>query len=478
MDLFIWSGACSFIANTLIGLFVYTRNPRRPENTLFALFSIAVSGWSVGSTTANIIKNQELALTFVRGHYFFGIWLSPLYLHFIRTLTKSKDRFGRIASQAGLFFSGLLTLALFSPQFIKGLRLIPGTSFRISNPGPIYYAFFLFFAIYMGLVIRELFISLRSNIGISLFQFKCLILANCIAIFAGFEYFSRVFGLFDTPPFDDFILVLYVFVLAFAITRYYLFDLETLTEALHRERLATIGLISASINHEIRNPLFIAKGLLQSHLELHKDRLDPETETALQKSVRQIDRVFDMMQRLKKFTQASTKSISEPGTSQACIKTALEIALEMLLLELSSKKITIEQQIADGLPPVEIDQKELEGAFFNLMLNACQAMPDGGCLGITTQTLKNQIVVEIKDTGQGIERNRQKRIFEPFVSSKGEKGTGLGLYITRQLIENHGGSIRVESTPGLGTTFKLSLKIYSSLPHNGKTTRNESRAIN
>ncbi len=142
------SGIISFFANLLIGLFVYSRNPKKSENILFCIFSMTIAGWSVGSFFENIIPNRELALTVLRTNYLFGIWLPAVYIHFVYSFTPITAR-KTIVLRVAYLSSALLSTLIYTPLFIKDLRLLQKEPypFLISSPGPIYYIFFIYFCL-------------------------------------------------------------------------------------------------------------------------------------------------------------------------------------------------------------------------------------------------------------------------------------------------------------------------------------------
>ena len=240
MDFFVSSGLYSFFANAAIGLFVYTRNPKRPVNIFFALFSLTVSGWSCGSFLENIITNKTIALCVLRSNYLFGAWLPPIYMHSVYAFTERMTRVNKKKLQISYVISALLTPIVFTSAFIPNLRKIEGTDFYISQPGPFYYFFFVFFALSMIEVISHTTFQIRQYHGKQKTQVKYMTVANAIAIFAGFEYFSRVFGLVKSPPLDDYILVAYMIVVAYAIVRHQLMDIEVII----KKTLVFAGLFS------------------------------------------------------------------------------------------------------------------------------------------------------------------------------------------------------------------------------------------
>ena len=128
--------------------------------------------------------------------------------------------------------------------------------------------------------------------------------------------------------------------------------------------------------------------------------------------------------------------------------------------ELAKKQVTIEQNLDPVLEPMDIDQNLLYRAFLNLFVNAVQAMPDGGTLFVdssqASEGQKKNVVVRITDTGIGISEEKLEMIFTPFYTNK-NRGTGLGLAIVKNIIEEHNGTIDVESESGKGATFIITL---------------------
>jgi signal transduction histidine kinase len=111
---------------------------------------------------------------------------------------------------------------------------------------------------------------------------------------------------------------------------------------------------------------------------------------------------------------------------------------------------------AGAVPPLPGDREQLKQAFLNLVLNALQAMPEGGTLTIGTETTDGQLRIRFTDTGQGIPQENLERIFNPFFTTR-QEGTGLGLAITHRIVQGHGGRIEVQSRLGAGTTFTVVL---------------------
>ena len=131
--------------------------------------------------------------------------------------------------------------------------------------------------------------------------------------------------------------------------------------------------------------------------------------------------------------------------------------LSLLEHQLERGRIKVRKEMTD-LPLVRGNENRLQQVFFNLILNARDAMPRGGWLTLATHADEDSVVVEVRDTGHGIKREDIKRIYDPFFTTKGiGRGTGLGLSVSYGIVQEHGGAIFVESVPGQGTTFQVAL---------------------
>ena len=123
--------------------------------------------------------------------------------------------------------------------------------------------------------------------------------------------------------------------------------------------------------------------------------------------------------------------------------------------EAQKQNVQVNREI-QALPPVQLDQSQFKQALLNLIINGVQAMEDGGTLTVRAKPLNEGIQIDVEDTGQGIEPEQLDKIFDLFISTK-EEGTGVGLTIVKQIIEGHGGRVKVESNPGQDTKFSISL---------------------
>ena len=215
-------------------------------------------------------------------------------------------------------------------------------------------------------------------------------------------------------------------------------------EMLHTERMAGIGKLAADIAHQLNTPL--GSILLSSQMLLDENNTTQSRED-LEKIIRQTKRCKDVVKNLLDLSRKN-----EDEKIEFSLKPIIERSVDLLLIRFRSKGIKVEQE----LNPHHLiygNPADLEQAFLNLMMNSIDAMPDGGILSIRTASYRNkQAIIYIEDSGKGIINEIQKKVFDPFFSTKKfGQGTGLGLAMSRQIIESHSGTIEISSEPGRGT---------------------------
>lgn len=237
---------------------------------------------------------------------------------------------------------------------------------------------------------------------------------------------------------------------------------KTQAEAAQREKLAVIGTLSAGINHEICNPLGIVKAQCEAFLldsedgiligKSQQDILE-RTSTIMRVALKQIDRATAITQKLSNFA----KPIKEPTTQPVSVEQEVDEVLLLVGHDLKLEKIEVIKEIQPDLPPIVVDRRQLQEVLFNLARNAGQAIIPPGTIWVRGHTKDDgQVRIEIADTGIGIPPDKLGKIYDPFFTTKEPgKGTGLGLFIVRQIIERNKGRISVESEVGKGTTFFL-----------------------
>jgi signal transduction histidine kinase len=204
-------------------------------------------------------------------------------------------------------------------------------------------------------------------------------------------------------------------------------------------KLASIGELASSIAHEIRNPLAGIGAAVEVLGE------DGEITAEIRQ---QIKRLNTMLRSLLDFARQR-----EPEVASCEITEIIRPMLALVRPDAQKYHIEIVEELTRDLPAIRTDAGQAQQALLNVLLNAIQAMPEGGRLRVSA-TVNGNVAIRVRDNGVGISEENLQKIFSPFFTTK-HRGTGLGLAITRSIMEKHGGSIRVESERGHGTTFTL-----------------------
>ncbi len=235
-------------------------------------------------------------------------------------------------------------------------------------------------------------------------------------------------------------------------------DLESFAEEVERsqnqliqaEKMAAVGRLAASLAHEINNPLQAIQNSL--HLALHPGLEEDKKRQFLEMAQQEVARLVQIVRRMLDFYRPS--SAMQPLDVNRPVEDALAIAGKRL----QQARVEVVSRLSSSLPAVRGAPNQLTQVFLNIIINALEAMPDGGTLwvGSAYHAERRQIVVAFRDSGPGIAPEMREHMFEPFHTSK-STGTGLGLAISYGIVERHGGMIEVESPPGSGTTFIVRL---------------------
>ena len=234
---------------------------------------------------------------------------------------------------------------------------------------------------------------------------------------------------------------------------------------LESERLNAIKLLAAGVAHEVGNPL--------NALNIHLQLLDREI-SALNENLPKDIPVSDDVDGLKELVDVARNEVSRldliitqflrairpsnPEFVLSRIEVLLEETLKLLKHEVVNRNISIEIAMPEPVPKIKVDRNQIKQAFFNLIRNAFQAMPDGGALQIRLETSDHGLSIAFQDTGIGIKQEDFGRIFEPYHTNK-PGGTGLGLMIVQRIVQEHGGEMAVASESGKGTTFTITLPV-------------------
>lgn len=222
------------------------------------------------------------------------------------------------------------------------------------------------------------------------------------------------------------------------------------------EKLASLGKMAAGIAHEINNPL--TSILINTHLLLEKlEKLEKKDDfyENLSLIADETSRCSQIVRGLLEFARQS-----QPQKTHTDINDLIEKTVLLLENKASFQNIRIIKNLKPNLPLILVDRAKIQQVFWNFMINACEAMPNGGQLTITTDLSEDKKAIEIRfiDTGVGIPAEHINKIFDPFFTTK-PSGTGLGLAICYGIIQQHNGAIEVKSEPGRGTVFTLYLPL-------------------
>jgi len=224
-------------------------------------------------------------------------------------------------------------------------------------------------------------------------------------------------------------------------------------QLIQAEKMAAIGRLAASIAHEINNPLQAIHNTI--HLAM-TDRLPPEKRGEyLGMAQKEVERLIEIVQRMLEFYRPS-----KGGIVQTDVNRLLRDALAIADKRLQHGRVRVLARFADGLPPILGVPDQLTQVFLNIIINAVEAMPDGGDLRVGTLLTDDRrwVLVAFQDSGPGLTAEQIAHIFEPFYTTK-PSGTGLGLAISYGIVERHGGTIEVSSQPGQGATFVVRLPV-------------------
>lgn len=231
------------------------------------------------------------------------------------------------------------------------------------------------------------------------------------------------------------------------------------TQLVQSAKLASMGELVAGIAHEINNPL---GGILMfSSLAAKAPDVPPNVKENMEVVVAETKRCAKIVRGLLEFSRESI-----PEKRLDSLNRILTQTLRLVSQQALFQNIEVQSEFAEDLPDISVDGDQLQQVFFNMVINAGQALENSGSLKLTTafDPQKRAVVVQIIDNGVGISQENLDKIFDPFFSTKNQKGFGLGLSISYGIIENHGGHITVESELGVGTQFTILLPVEKELP--------------
>jgi len=241
-----------------------------------------------------------------------------------------------------------------------------------------------------------------------------------------------------------------------------------------RQRLAAqyteVARLAGALAHEIKNPL----STIRLNMELLAEEIDEAQSPAqrraakrLQVMQRECQRLQDLLDDFLNFTKVRRLKLAPTQLNQE-----IEGTLELFAADADSGKVELVTYLDPDLPSVQLDSESFRSALLNLLINAKQAMPDGGQIVVRTTTSGGNVVLHLIDNGCGIDDQTAPHMFEAFYSTK-PGGSGLGLPLTGKIIEAHGGRIHVQSEVGQGTQFTIELPALPRLPQDGAERKPE-----
>jgi len=219
---------------------------------------------------------------------------------------------------------------------------------------------------------------------------------------------------------------------------------------LHSEKLALTGRLAGSLAHEINNPLQSVVGCLGLAYEMLDDEKDAQRYVEI--ATEELERVSRIVSRLHDLQRHANVSERESTDVNALLEDVFVLSHSRQVVQ----QIELQAALADDLLALLVAPDRIRQVFLNVVLNAIDAMPSGGTLGVRTAGTRDPagVTISISDTGSGIDPDTLSTLFEPTYSIKAD-GIGLGLYVARSIVESHRGKIRAESQPGEGTTFEI-----------------------
>jgi len=220
-------------------------------------------------------------------------------------------------------------------------------------------------------------------------------------------------------------------------------------QLIQSSKLAALGQLSAGIAHELRNPLTSIKILLHSVIKKIEPKENIKTDVEIIES--EIERMNGIIKQFLDFSRPGFLCVSSVNVNDV-----LKETLNLMAYELEDQCVSVERQFDNKIPEISADKEKLKQVFLNIVLNSVQAMPGGGRVIVKTSVAADYVTVSIKDFGKGIPVKIKDKLFEPFFTTRKE-GVGLGLPISRRIIENHKGQLIIHSEVGKGTEVVIKL---------------------
>ena len=228
-------------------------------------------------------------------------------------------------------------------------------------------------------------------------------------------------------------------------------------EIARAQHLASVGELASGLAHEIKNPVVgITHGI-----DLVRRRIgpNPSVDPILEEVTRELRRIGTAVRDLLSFARPAS-----PTLVSTDLNVVVERACRLVEASADRRGVSLQPSFVRGVPRVQADAALLQQALVNVVLNAIEATPAGGEIRVSPVTTESEVVIRVSDTGAGISRETLDQVFKPFFTTRLQGGTGLGLSITREIVERHGGTVRIESVEGVGTTVEIAIPVVGPMP--------------
>ncbi|GEM_PF-3385393 len=438
-------------ASALLAVYVYFKNPKQRINVLWSIMCLLVALWAVCFIVVSAAQTESLALWAVRNSYFFAIFMPPVFLHFVIAFLKQDvGRVLKISYACGV----LLAFFCFHPIFVESVRPIASFSFY-TKAGPLFYVYTIYFFALVIFAHVKLFTNYHRLDRLRRQQVKIILIGTIVGFSGGSTSFPMCFGI-PMDPFGKPLVFLYTVLVSYAVFKHKLMiPASDTARLLDKARLQALGIMSASIHHEIKNPLYVAETVLKKQLDSPGESGGAKMIERIQNALRQIERIKTTIQRYESFL---SKKESKADGRRVSFKEVLNEVVLLSQHKFTEGQVELETSVMRNDIYVS-DSSTLEEVLTNLLINAVNASAPGTKvrLGATLETAgaDSALCVSVSDQGCGIPDNEIEKIFEPFHTKGRQGGTGLGLFIVKQLVESRGGYIQVRSRISEGSIFTV-----------------------
>lgn len=457
------------------------RKPRIHHYKSFITFSMSVGLWSVAYAIWQIQTEHGLALFWMR------LAMLLIYPSCFGFLVFSMDVSGFQASKALKISLTILSLIFvgfgFSQLMVQDVK--PQLDFLFwPVPGNLMHLYVFLFCLAVAVSFSVLILSWMRSTGAHRNQLQWIILPMVPAWLGGMTNWLLWYGI-DFPPAPNFFVGVGWLLLAYAMIRTRFFDVDVLADYVQEARLSAIGLLTASIHHEIKSPVFVIRGLAEgiSEKSVGAETQQKQIQDSMAKIIQQTERITEIIRKFRDFATRPKNQLLKLDAVE--LKQVMKGALSMAQSQINAGNIELKVSFPDDLK-VSADQYSLEEILVNLILNACQALKNtqkpqiklSACVFERAKSHEkratpesqetkrgswsvdrgaSEIEISISDNGPGMSPKELNRLFEPFYTTKAE-GTGLGLYVVKELVRRNEAEIKVESELGHGTKFSIVCK--------------------